>query len=150
MKKNFTIWFILALVAVLLVSWSALAQEKAQHFAKVGRVNFTIKSVAAGVGYSWGDGHFIFKDKTYPIKVKGFSVITAGISSTNVVGDVYNLKDPADIAGEYTTFKAGAAVGAGLARATAKNDKGVTLELVAESKGVKFDLSAGSFTIALK
>ena len=66
------------------------------------------------------------------------------------MGDVYNLKDPADIAGEYTTFKAGAAVGAGLARATAKNDKGVTLELVAESKGVKFDLSAGSFTIALK
>jgi hypothetical protein len=150
MKKKFSIWLILALMAVLLVSWSVLAQEKPQHFAKVGRVNFTIKSVAAGVGYSWGDGYFIFKDKTYPIKVKGFSVVTAGISSTNVVGDVYNLKDPADIAGEYTTYKAGAAVGAGLARAIAKNDKGVTLELVAESKGVKFDLSAGSFTIALK
>ncbi len=150
MKKNFTIWLILTLVAVLLVSWSALAQEKAQHFAKVGSINFTIKSVAAGVGYGWGDGFFIFQDKTYPIKVKGFSVVTAGISSTNVVGDVYNLKDPTDIAGEYTTFNAGAAVGAGLARATAKNDKGVTLELVAESKGVKFDLSAGSFTIALK
>ena len=150
MKKNFTIWLILALVAVFLVSWSVLAQEKAQHFDKIGRVNFTIKSVAAGVGYSWGDGYFIFKDKTYPIKVKGFSVVTAGISSSNVVGDVYNLNQQADIAGEYTTFKAGAAVGAGLARATAKNNKGVIIELVAESKGVKFDLSAGSFTIALK
>ena len=150
MKKNFTIWLILALVAVLLVSWSALAQEKAQHFAKVGSINFTIKSVAAGVGYSWGDGFFIFKDKTYPIKVKGLSIVTAGISSTNVVGDVYNLKDPADIAGEYTLYKAGAAAGVGLGRATAKNAKGVTLELVAESKGVKFDLSAGRFTIALK
>jgi hypothetical protein len=149
-KRNFTTWLILGLVAVLLVSWSALAQEKKEYFEKVGRVDFTIKSVAAGVGYSWGDGHFIFKSKTYPIKVKGFSVITAGISSTNVVGDVYNLKDPSDIAGTYTTYKAGAAVGAGLARATAKNAKGVTIELVAESKGVKFDLSAGEFTIEMK
>jgi hypothetical protein len=150
MKKNFSIWLILAFATVLVVSWSALAQEKAQHFAKVGSINFTIKSVAAGVGYSWGDGFFIFQDKTYPIKVKGFSIVTAGISSTNVVGDVFNLQDPADLAGEYTVYKAGAAVGAGLARAQAKNAKGVTLELVAESKGVKFDLSAGSFTIALK
>lgn len=150
MKKNCTMWTTLTLVIVLLISISALAQEKAEHFAKVGRVDFTIKSVAAGVGYSWGDGFFIFQDKTYPIKIKGFSVITAGVSSTNVVGDVYNLKDPSDIAGDYRVLKAGAAVGAGAARATAKNDKGVTIELVAESKGVKFDLSAGSFTIALK
>jgi hypothetical protein len=146
MKRSYSIWLI---VAILAVSWSAFAQE-AKHFAKVGRVDFTIKSVAAGVGYSWGNGHFIFKDKTYPIKVKGLSIVTAGISSTNVVGDVYNLKDPSDIAGEYTVLKAGAAVGAGLARATAKNAKGVTIELVAESKGVKVDLGGGNFTIALK
>jgi hypothetical protein len=150
MKKNVSLWLVLALAAVLMVSWSALAQEKAKHFDKVGSINFTIKSVAAGVGFSWGDGFFIFKDKTYPIKVKGFSIVTAGVSSTNVVGDVHNLKDPADIAGEYTAFKAGAAAGAGLGRATAKNAKGVTLELVAEAKGVKFDLGGGTFTIALK
>jgi hypothetical protein len=150
MKKHFPIWSILALVAVLLVSVSALAQEKAEHFTKVGLVNFTVKSVAVGVGKSWGEGHFIFQDKTYPIKVKGFSVISAGVSSTNVVGDVYNLKDPGDIAGEYRVFKAGAAAGVGKARATAKNDKGVTIELMAQSKGVKIDLSVGSFTIELK
>ena len=129
MKKKSTIWFILALVVVLLVSWSALAQEKAQHFTKVGSINFTIKSVAAGVGYSWGDGFFIFQDKTYPIKVKGFSVVTAGISSTNVVGDVYNLTNPADIAGEYTTFKAGAAVGAGRPGSPLKMPKASPLSL---------------------
>ena len=150
MKKNFSIWVILALVAILAISWAAVAQEQAQHFDKVGSISFTSKSVAVGVGYSWGDGFFIFKDKTYPIKVKGLSIVTAGVSSTNVIGDVYNLKDPADIAGEYTLYKAGAAAGVGLGRATAKNDKGVTLELVAESKGVKLDLSVGSFTIALK
>ena len=151
MKKNFSICLILALVAVMAVSWSAVAQEeKPQHFAKVGLVDFTIKSVAVGVGKSWGEGNFIFQDKTYPIKVNGFSVITAGVSSTHVMGDVYNLKDPADIAGEYRVYKAGAAVGVGGARATAKNDKGVSIELVAQSKGVKFDLSVGSFTIALK
>lgn len=150
MLKKLTPGLLLILAAVLLVSWAALAQERPQHFTKVGRVNFTIKSVAAGVGYSWGDGFLIFQDQTYPIKVKGFSIITAGVSSTNVVGDVYNLQDPADIAGEYTTYKAGAAVGAGLARATAKNAKGVFIELVAESKGVKFDLGGGTFTVALK
>jgi hypothetical protein len=149
MKRRFAIWSMLGLIAVLLVSWSALAQEKV-HFDKVGRVNFTIKSAAAGVGYSWGEGHFIFKDKTYPIKVSGLSVITAGMSSTNVVGDVYNLKDPSDIAGKYTVYKAGAAAGVGMARATAKNPNGVFIEMVAESKGVKFDLGAGNFTIQLK
>ena len=143
MKKNLSIWVILALVAVFLVSFSALAQEK-------NRINFTIKSVAAGVGYSWGDGFLIFQGKTYDIKVKGFSIVTAGISSTNVVGDVFDLKDPADIAGEYRTIGAGATVGVGVGRVRAKNDKGVILELDAESKGVKVDLSAGSFTIALK
>ncbi len=148
MKKYCMISAVLALVAILAVSLAAVAQE-AQHFAKVGRVNFTIKSVAAGVGYSWGKGHFIFKDKTYPIKVKGLSIVTAGISSTNVVGDVYNLQDPSDIAGDYTVLKAGAAAGVGMARATAKNAKGVTIEMVAESKGVKVDLGGGNFTIAL-
>jgi hypothetical protein len=143
MKKNFSIWLILALVAVFLVSSSAPAQD-------TSRINFTIKSVAAGVGFSWGNGFLIFQGQTYPIKVKGFSIITAGISSTNIVGTVFDLKDPADIAGDYRTLEAGAAVGVGVGRIRAKNDKGVTLELDAESKGVKVDLSAGSFTIALK
>jgi multidrug transporter EmrE-like cation transporter len=149
MQRRFAIWSMLGLIAVLLVCWSAFAQEKV-HFDKVGRVNFTIKSAAAGVGYSWGEGHFIFKDKTYPIKVSGLSVVTAGLSSTNVVGDVYNLKDPSDIAGKYTVYKAGAAAGVGMARATAKNPNGVSIDMVAESKGVKFDLGAGDFTIQLK
>jgi hypothetical protein len=149
MKKRFAIWSMLGFVAVLIVSWSAFAQQKV-HFDKVGRVNFTIKGVSAGVGYSWGEGHFIFKDKTYPIKVSGFSVVSAGVSSTNVVGDVYNLKDPADIAGKYTVYKAGAAAGVGLGRGTAKNPNGVFIEIVAESKGVKLDLGAGDFTIQLK
>jgi hypothetical protein len=149
MKRKFTIWSMLGLIAVLIVCWSASAQEKV-HFDKVGRVNFTLKSVSAGVGYSWGEGHFIFKNKTYPIKVSGLSVITVGISSANIVGDVYNLKDPSDLAGKYTAYKAGAAVGAGLARATAKNDNGVIIEMVAESKGIKFDLGAGGFSIELK
>ena len=149
MQRRFAIWSMLGLIAVLLVCWSAFAQEKV-HFDKVGRVNFTIKSVSAGVGYSWGEGHFIYKNKTYPIKVSGLSVITAGVSSTNIVGDVYNLKDPADIAGKYTVYKAGAAAGVGMARATAKNANGVSIEIVAESKGVKFDLGAGDFTIKLK
>jgi len=62
---------------------------------------------------------------------------------------VYNLKDPADIVASILPIRPGGRR-CRLGRATAKNDKGVTLELVAESKGVKFDLSAGSFTIALK
>lgn len=149
MKKRFAIWSMLGFVAVLFFCWSALAQPKV-HFDKVGRVNFTVKSAAAGVGYSWGQGHFIFKDKTYPIKVSGFSVGSAGFASTNVVGDVYNLKDPSDIAGKYTVYKAGAAAGVGLGRGTAKNANGVFIEIVAESKGAKLDLGGGEFTIQLK
>jgi len=148
-KRRFAIWSVLGLIAVLLVCWSALAQEKV-HFEKVGRVNFTIKSAAAGIGYSWGSGRFIFQDKTYPIKVSGISIITAGISSTNIVGDVYNLTDPSQIAGRYTLYKAGAAAGVGMGRATAKNENGVLIEILAESKGVKFDLGAGDFTIVLE
>jgi hypothetical protein len=54
---------------------------------------------------------------------------------------VHNLKDPSDIAGKYTVYKAGAAAGVGMARAIAKNPNGVSIDMVAGSKALNLTLA---------
>jgi hypothetical protein len=139
---------VVAVIAALALAGSAVAQEK-MHFEKVGMINVTMKSVAAGVGLSWGEGRLIFKDKTYPIKISGLSLASVGISTTNIVGDVYNLKNPEDIAGQYTALKAGAAAVVGMSGATARNGKGVVIDMLGDQKGLKVDLGASGFTIEM-
>ena len=50
-------------------------------------------SVAAGVGFSWGEGTLVYKGKEYPVSVEGLSVGSVGITSATASGKVYQLKD---------------------------------------------------------
>ena len=68
-------------------------------------IAFSGGSVAAGVGYTWGNGTLLFKGKPYPFTVSGLSVVDIGIDRIDGAGTVYNLKNPADAAGTY--FAAG-------------------------------------------
>src|SRR4029453_16567999 len=58
-----------------------------------GRVTVESRSIAVGVGVTWGDGKLTFKGKDYPFTVNGLSVVDFGISRASAVGDVYNLTD---------------------------------------------------------
>ena len=107
-------------------------------------------SVAAGVGVSWGSGTLTYKDKQYPVDVKGLSVGDVGITKIEASGKVYNLKNLDDFNGNYTAVGAGAAAAGGASAAVMKNQNGVTVELVSTTQGLKFAIAAAGVDVKLK
>lgn len=65
-------------------------------------VRMTGKSIAVGVGYSWGSGVLTYKGKEYPFTVTGISAGDIGITSVELSGNVSNLKSLDDFNGNYT------------------------------------------------
>jgi len=118
--------------------------------ATTGKVMIESKSVAVGVGVSWGDGTLEFRGKKHPFTVQGLSVVDLGVSRVSAQGDVTNLKKVEDFAGTYTAAGAGGAVGGGMAVAALKNQNGVEMKLTATSQGVKLTLAAAGVTVKLK
>jgi hypothetical protein len=133
----------IAAVAVLLAS-PALAQQPD------ATIDLTARSVAAGVGYTWGGGTLHYRGKDYPLTVKGVSVIDIGISKFDARGDVTHLSKPADIGGIYHALAASAAVAGGGGVATLENDKGVRIKLVSSAAGLEFKLAPEGVSIGLK
>ena len=107
-------------------------------------------SVAAGVGVSWGSGTLTYKDKQYPVDVKGLSVGDVGITKIEASGKVYNLKNLDDFNGNYTAVGAGAAAAGGASAAVMKNQNGVTVELVSTTQGLKLAIAAAGVDVKLK
>jgi hypothetical protein len=137
-----------ALCLVAVVSVSAQQQEK--PLSPIGFINFEYTNVAAGIGVSWGKGWLAFEGKNYPIKVEGLGIAAVGISKVNAVGNVYNLKQAADIAGTYGALGGGIAIAGGVKGVLAKNNKGVVIDLVASQKGVSINIGGGGFTIKME
>jgi len=107
-------------------------------------------SVAAGVGYTRGDGVLRFNGKEYPFVVNGLSVVDVGISHFDGVGDVYNLKRVEDFAGTYVSAGAGATIAGGGEVAVLENQKGVRVEFHSTTQGLKLNLSADGVAVALR
>ena len=60
-------------------------------------VRMTGKSIAAGVGFSWGSGVLTYEGKEYPFSITGLSAGDIGITSVEVSGNVFNLKKPGSV-----------------------------------------------------
>ena len=133
-------------LAFLVVGMAAVSAQNAT----TGKVTIESKSVAVGVGVSWGDGTLEFRGKKYPFTVQGLSVVDLGVSKVSAQGDVTNLKKVEDFAGTYTAAGAGGTVGGGMAVAALKNQNGVEMKLTATTQGVKFALAGAGVTIKLK
>ena len=134
------------LMGGLLLSWTfASVAEQAD-----GTVKITAKSVAAGIGYSWGNGVLTYKGKEYPFSVSGLSAGDIGITSAQLSGEVLNLKKLEDFNGNYTSFAAGLTVAGGGAGATMKNQNGVIINVVATTQGLNFKLGVDGMRIDLK
>ena len=141
---------ILAVAGLFLVSLVAGTSSISAQGATTGKVSLESKSVAIGVGVSWGDGVLEYQGKKYPFTVEGLSVIDLGVSKVSASGDVKNLKKVEDFAGNYTAAGAGAAVGGGAGAAAMKNQNGVEMNLVATTQGVKLTLAAAGVSIKFK
>ena len=118
--------------------------------ATTGKVTLESKSVAVGVGVSWGDGVLEYQGKKYPFTVTGLSVVDLGVSKVSARGEVKNLKKAEDFNGNFVAAGAGAAVGGGAAAAALKNQNGVEMTLTATTTGVKFALGGGGVEVKLK
>jgi hypothetical protein len=132
-------------LALLLSSSGVPAQESTK-----GKITVASKSVAVGIGVSWGDGILEYRGKKYPFTVQGLSVVDVGIAKVTARGEVNNLKQLEDFNGNYVAAGAQATVAGGAAATALKNQNGVEIALTATTKGVKFALAGAGVEIKLK
>ena len=135
----------LTLVLTLSVAVAVSAQDKAS-----GTVRIESKSIAAGIGVSWGDGTLTYGGKEYAFSVSGLSVADVGISKVTATGNVYHLTKLADFSGNYVGAGAGTAVGGGAGATAMKNQHGVMMEITGTGQGVQFTLAAKGVEVKLK
>ena len=145
MKLGRRVVTIVAVVGIALLTQLAWAEKEEKPDAKL---HLEAKSVAVGVGFSWGKGKLTYKSKEYPVEVDGLTVGQVGAASITASGDVYNLKKLEDFDGTYTALAGGAAVGGGGGALIMQNQNGVKIELQATSQGV--NLTAGGSGVKLK
>src|SRR6187455_3008208 len=119
--KSKSKWLV-ALACLAMFSFVMAAEQ-----APSGTIKLTSKSVAVGIGVTWGDGTLTFGGKTYPFSVEGLSVVDLGVSDVSTSGEVFNLKNVADLSGTYAAGEIGAAIVKGENDTIMKNNKGVVI-----------------------
>jgi hypothetical protein len=132
--------------SLLMVSALAIAQDGPPS----GKVWVESKSVALGIGVSWGDGKLTFQGKDHVFSVKGLSVIDLGVSKVTANGEVFNLKKLTDFNGNYVAGTAGATVGGGAGAVIMKNQNGVVMKLTSTGQGVQLTLAGSGVDVELK
>lgn len=135
-----------AIAAALLVAPAALAQAAPAD----ATIDLSGRSIAVGVGYTWGSGTLRYQGKTYPLSVNGVSVFDIGVSTFSAHADVYNLHLVHDINGVYHALDVGAAVAGGGSVGRLENDRGVQIRLVSSNAGLQFKVGPEGVTIHQK
>jgi len=138
-------WIWVVAVALLGLGGNAAADDRAS-----GTVTIESKSVALGIGVSWGDGTLHFQDKTHAFSVRGLSVADVGFAKVSARGEVFHLENLEDFAGTYAAVQAGVAIGGGMSAAALRNQNGVVLELTSTQTGLKFTLAGEGIEVKLK
>src|SRR5262249_47934274 len=107
MKRSVRSW--MAVVIGLALVTVVAAQDNKPS----GSVTMESKSIAVGIGVSWGDGTLTFQGKPHKFAVSGLSVADLGISKVTAKGSVYNLKKLEDFDGNYVAAEAAGTIGGG-------------------------------------
>jgi hypothetical protein len=107
-------------------------------------------AVAAGIGYTWGDGTLTFKNSRYNFGITGVSIVDVGASKYSASGTVYHLKNLSDFDGNYVSVSAGVAIAGGGDAVYLRNQNGVVIKLASTEIGLRFNLAASGVDIALK
>ena len=143
--SRLTAFAALALVAALSFTAPAAAQTPS------GTIAFKVFKAGFIVGGGGGSGTLYYQGKSYPLNVGGISLgLTIGVAKADLVGEVYNLTNPADIQGTYSAASASVAVVGGGKTASLKNSRGVVLKVRGKQIGLQFSLDLGGLSINLK
>ncbi len=106
----------------------------------VGYVTIKITEVGLGVGITWGEGFLRYMGRSYKFKCKGLNAVAVGVTTIRARGEVYNLRNVDDFAGNYGGVTEGAALVKGPAGLVLKNTNGVVMNLKASQTGVELKL----------
>jgi hypothetical protein len=147
MSKVLTVSRLALFFVVMALASNAVAAEKATPS---GKIAIESRSIAAGIGITWGDGKLSFKGKDYPFSIDGLTLVDFGISKASAAGEVYNLTDPAKLAGTYVAAEAGIVLAGGVGGMVLRNQDGVIIHLHSVSRGAKLQLGTSGLTIKMK
>ena len=140
----------LGMMCAFMVGWLLVAAAVGAQDKPSGKVTIESKTIAVGVGVSWGDGKLTFQGKEHPFTINGLSVADLGITKASASGAVFNLKKLSDFSGNYVAAQAGAAVGGGAGAITMRNQNGVVMQLTGTGTGVRLTLSGSGVDVKLK
>ena len=112
-------------------------------------VSMESMSIAAGIGFSWGEGVLTFEGQRHAFSVKGLSLIDLGVAKLISEGAVSNLEELSDFEGHYAAVEAGAAAGVGASALSMRNENGVVIRLTADVEGIALALGPEGFRITL-
>jgi hypothetical protein len=107
-------------------------------------------AIAAGIGARFGEGTLLVAGQEHPFTVKGLTLGDLGVSRISASGGVENLGNISDFEGRYVAVEAGAAAGVGASTLTMRNEKGVTIRLESDIKGVQLTLGAEGLNVELR
>ncbi len=137
-------WLMVALVAMLgFVPMTTAQAENASIQFEVFRAGFI-------VGGQGGGGTLIYKDKGYPIRVRGLSLgATIGVARAELVGEVSNLNTPQDVAGVYTAVGGAAVLAGGESTVEMVNSNGVRMRLRGRAIGLELSIDLSGMRIIM-
>lgn len=127
--------------------------KKTEDRVASGLVTLKMKSVALGVGGSWGDGVLTYQGRNYPFSISGLSLVDVGISNYTGAGKVYDLSSPENLAGNYAAGQATFAVAGGDSAMSMRNDKGVTIVILknqGQESGTQLSIGPAGMKITMK
>ena len=143
-------WFSRSILSFLVLTALVTTAMSGESAKPSGKVTMESKSIAAGIGVTWGDGKLNFKGKDYPFSIDGLTLVDWGISKASATGDVYNLTDTAKFAGTYVAAEAGFALAGGMGGMVLRNQDGVVLHVRSTSQGAKLQLGPSGLLIKMK
>jgi hypothetical protein len=141
--------FMIVLVAVGSLVMTVAGLAAAQPGKPDATLTLSEGSVAAGVGFSWGNGILTYKGKTYPVRVEGLSVGELGVVRATAKGDVSHLEKLADFPGNYAAVGAAATAGGGAGTTVMRNQNGVVIELQSTTQGASLRLGTEGVRLTL-
>ena len=119
----------------------------AQSSTPSGKVSIETKSIAAGIGMSWGDGKLFFNGRQYLFSIDGLTFIDFGLSKTTAAGEVYNFDELTQFEGTYVAAEADFALGGGMGGVVLRNQNGVVIYLRSVSEGARVQLGTSGMRI---
>jgi hypothetical protein len=97
-----------------------------------------------------GGGTLHYQGKDYRFKIGGLGAGGVGADKLKASGEVFGLKNPADLGGEYLDARVGiAATVKGKGNLWLKNGKGVHMHLKTQLEGLSLTLGADALTIKM-